>query len=283
MRLSARKPAARSRSLSPKLVSIAGRARGVCPAPQSSRIRIGRVPRHELDGRFRPHISSVVVSVDHENASRCASARAERAPTPPSAPAVTLVWPGDPDGDYWPDRRRRGRGKHVGERLVVRPTSGSSAPAPRRRNGERGRPRKRDGPARRRLRLTWAAASSFAGIARVRRDCSRGGGMRDAIHELRHASGSWLVLAFVVEIASYAIAGWLLILLRGDNDSLGWATNARVSRSSCGGLGQFVAGGPGRGHRPCSASRLERRGCQGRKTRRDHASARGAWFAALGR
>jgi hypothetical protein len=53
--------------------------------------------------------------------------------------------------------------------------------------------------------------------------------MRDAIHELRHASRLWLVVALALEIASYAIAGWLLILLRGENDSLGWPTTARVA------------------------------------------------------
>jgi len=84
------------------------------------------------------------------------------------------------------------------------------------------------------------------------------GGMRDAIHELRHASRIWLVPALAVEIASYAIAGWLLILLRGKNDSLGWPTTARVALVMWG-LGTLLPVAPAEGI-ALSASELERRG-----------------------
>ena len=84
------------------------------------------------------------------------------------------------------------------------------------------------------------------------------GGMRDAIHELRHASRIWLVPALAVELASYAIAGWLLILLRGKNDSLGWPTTARVALVMWG-LGTLLPVAPAEGI-ALSASELQRRG-----------------------
>jgi len=84
------------------------------------------------------------------------------------------------------------------------------------------------------------------------------GGMRDAIRELRHASRSWLVLVLALEIASYAIAGWLLTLLRGDDNSLHWATTARVALVMWG-LGSLLPVAPAEGI-ALSASEMERRG-----------------------
>ena len=68
------------------------------------------------------------------------------------------------------------------------------------------------------------------------------------------------MLALGLEIVSYAIAGWLLILLRGDNPSLGWVTNARVALVMWG-LGSLLPVAPAEGI-ALSASELERRGVQ---------------------
>jgi uncharacterized protein (TIRG00374 family) len=84
------------------------------------------------------------------------------------------------------------------------------------------------------------------------------GGMRDALHELRHASRYWLLPALAVEMASYAIVGWLLILLRGDNDNIGWTTTARVGLVMWG-LGSLLPVAPAEGI-ALSVSELGRRG-----------------------
>ena len=84
------------------------------------------------------------------------------------------------------------------------------------------------------------------------------GGMRDAIRELRHATGSWLLLALVLEMVSYAIAGWLLNLLRGDERFTGWVTTARVALVMWG-LGSLLPVAPAEGI-ALSASELGRRG-----------------------
>jgi uncharacterized protein (TIRG00374 family) len=84
------------------------------------------------------------------------------------------------------------------------------------------------------------------------------GGMRDAVHELRHASAVWLVPALALEISAYAAAGWLLWLLRGDNDPLGWGTTARVALVMWG-LGSLLPASPTEGI-ALSVSELGRRG-----------------------
>jgi uncharacterized protein (TIRG00374 family) len=108
-----------------------------------------------------------------------------------------------------------------------------------------------------RRRLGYAAALVVAGLL-VYAVVVASGGMRDAVHELRHASRSWLVLVLVLEMASYAIAGWLLTLLRGDDVSLGWMTTARVALVMWG-LGSLLPVAPAEGI-ALSASELERRG-----------------------
>jgi uncharacterized protein (TIRG00374 family) len=109
----------------------------------------------------------------------------------------------------------------------------------------------------RRRRLGYVAALVVAGLL-VYAVVVASGGMRDAVHELRHASRSWLVLALGLELVSYAIAGWLLILLRGENPSLSWVTNARVALVMWG-LGSLLPVAPAEGI-ALSASELERRG-----------------------
>ena len=84
------------------------------------------------------------------------------------------------------------------------------------------------------------------------------GGMRDAVNQLRHASRVWLLPALGLEIASYAIAGWLLLLVRGENDSLGWTTTARVALVMWG-LGGLLPAAPAEGI-ALSVSELGRRG-----------------------
>jgi uncharacterized protein (TIRG00374 family) len=83
------------------------------------------------------------------------------------------------------------------------------------------------------------------------------GGMRDAVHQLRHASRLWLLPALALEMASYAIAGWLLLLLRAEN-SLGWATTGRVALVMWG-LGSLLPAAPAEGI-ALSVSELGRRG-----------------------
>ena len=84
------------------------------------------------------------------------------------------------------------------------------------------------------------------------------GGMRDAIRQLRHASRIWLLPALGLELVGYAIAGWLLLLLRQDNDSLGWRTTARVALVMWG-LGSLLPASPAEGI-ALSVSELGRRG-----------------------
>lgn len=84
------------------------------------------------------------------------------------------------------------------------------------------------------------------------------GGVQDALHQLRHASRLWLVPALALEIVSYAFAGWLLLLLRGDTLSPGWFTTARVALVMWG-LGSLLPVAPAEGI-ALSASELGRRG-----------------------
>jgi uncharacterized protein (TIRG00374 family) len=83
------------------------------------------------------------------------------------------------------------------------------------------------------------------------------GGMRDALHQLRHASRIWLLPALALETVSYAMAGWLMMLLRSDN-SLGWTTTARVALVMWG-LGSLLPAAPAEGI-ALSVSELGRRG-----------------------
>jgi uncharacterized protein (TIRG00374 family) len=82
------------------------------------------------------------------------------------------------------------------------------------------------------------------------------GGMRDALHQLRHASRVWLLPALALETVSYAMAGWLMMLLRSDN-SLGWTTTARVALVMWG-LGSLLPAAPAEGI-ALSVSELGRR------------------------
>ena len=84
------------------------------------------------------------------------------------------------------------------------------------------------------------------------------GGIRDSVRQLRHASPVWLIPALVLEIASYGAAGWLLWLLRGDNDSIGWGTTVRVALVMWG-LGSLLPAAPAEGI-ALSVSELGRRG-----------------------
>ena len=84
------------------------------------------------------------------------------------------------------------------------------------------------------------------------------GGMSDAVHQLRHASRIWLVPAVLLEAVGYAIAGSLLLQLRGDDASLGWVTAARVALVMWG-LGSLMPVAPAEGI-ALSVSELERRG-----------------------
>jgi uncharacterized membrane protein YbhN (UPF0104 family) len=72
------------------------------------------------------------------------------------------------------------------------------------------------------------------------------GGIRDSVRQLRHASPVWLIPALVLEIASYGAAGWLLWLLRGDNDSIRWGTTVRVALVMWG-LGSLLPAAPAEG------------------------------------
>ena len=84
------------------------------------------------------------------------------------------------------------------------------------------------------------------------------GGIHDAARQLRHASRAWLVPAIVLELSSYALAGWLLRLLRGDHRSLGWPTTARVAMVMWG-LGSLLPASPAEGM-ALSVHELGRRG-----------------------
>jgi uncharacterized protein (TIRG00374 family) len=108
-----------------------------------------------------------------------------------------------------------------------------------------------------RRRLGYVAALVVAGLL-VYAVVVASGGVRDAINELRHASRLWLLPALALEVLSYAIAGWLLIMLRGDNDALGWVTTTRVALITWG-LGSLLPVAPAEGI-ALSTSELERRG-----------------------
>ena len=84
------------------------------------------------------------------------------------------------------------------------------------------------------------------------------GGMRDAVHQLRHASLDWLPLALALEACSYAVAGILLRIFRGEHDSIRWATTARVALVMWG-LGSLLPASPAEGM-AMSVSELRRRG-----------------------
>jgi uncharacterized protein (TIRG00374 family) len=108
-----------------------------------------------------------------------------------------------------------------------------------------------------RRRLGYLAALIVAGLL-VYAVVVASGGLRDAAHQLRHASRAWLVPAFVLEIASYVVAGWLLHLLRGANHSLRWTTTVRVALVMWG-LGSLLPASPAEGM-ALSVSELGRRG-----------------------
>ena len=107
-----------------------------------------------------------------------------------------------------------------------------------------------------RKRLAYLSALVVAGLL-VYAVVVASGGMRDALHQLRHASRIWLLPAVALEIASYAIAGWLLLLLRADN-SLRWSTTGRVALVTWG-LGSLLPAAPAEGM-ALSVSELGRRG-----------------------
>jgi uncharacterized protein (TIRG00374 family) len=108
-------------------------------------------------------------------------------------------------------------------------------------------------------RRTWVAYLSALVVAGllVYAVVVASGGMRDALHQLRHASRIWLLPALAFETVSYAIAGWLLLLLRSDNP-LGWTTTARVALVTWG-LGSLLPAAPAEGM-ALSVSELGRRG-----------------------
>jgi uncharacterized protein (TIRG00374 family) len=84
------------------------------------------------------------------------------------------------------------------------------------------------------------------------------GGIRDAARQLRHASRLWLVPALALEVCSYSLTGWLLRILRGDNDTIGWVTTVRVALVMWG-LGSLLPASPAEGI-ALSVSELRRRG-----------------------
>jgi uncharacterized protein (TIRG00374 family) len=105
--------------------------------------------------------------------------------------------------------------------------------------------------------LRYLAAMVVAGLL-VYAVVVASGGIEDALHQLRHATQIWLVPALVVECASYALAGWLLLLLRGHNESLRWLTTVRVALVMWG-LGSLLPASPAEGV-AMSVSELRRRG-----------------------
>ena len=111
-------------------------------------------------------------------------------------------------------------------------------------------------PASRRL-LGYLAALVVAGLL-VYAVVVASGGIRDAAHQLRHASRGWLVPALFLELSGYALTGWMLRLLRGNNDSLGWVTTVRVALVMWG-LGSLLPASPAEGM-ALSVSELGRRG-----------------------
>jgi uncharacterized protein (TIRG00374 family) len=108
-----------------------------------------------------------------------------------------------------------------------------------------------------RSRLRYLFALVVAGLL-VYAVVVASGGMRDAIHELRDASPGWLAPALALEVVAYAAAGWLLLLLRGDNRTLRWGTTVRVALVMWG-LGSLLPAAPTEGI-ALSVSELGRRG-----------------------
>ena len=84
------------------------------------------------------------------------------------------------------------------------------------------------------------------------------GGIRDALHQLRHATRVWLVPALFLEVCAYAFAGWLLRMLRGDHVTIGWPTTVRVALVMWG-LGSLLPVAPAEGM-ALSVTELGRRG-----------------------
>jgi uncharacterized protein (TIRG00374 family) len=84
------------------------------------------------------------------------------------------------------------------------------------------------------------------------------GGLRDAAHELRHASLGWLAPALVLEMCSYALTGLMLYMLHADNGRLGWLTTVRVALVVWG-LGSLLPASPAEGI-VLAVSELRRRG-----------------------
>ena len=105
--------------------------------------------------------------------------------------------------------------------------------------------------------LGYVAALTVAGLL-VYAVVVASGGIRDALHQLRHASQAWLAPALALEIVSYTLSGWLLYLLRGSNDALNWRTTVRVSLVMWG-LGSLLPVSPAEGI-ALSVSELGRRG-----------------------
>jgi uncharacterized protein (TIRG00374 family) len=105
--------------------------------------------------------------------------------------------------------------------------------------------------------LRYLAALVVAGLL-VYAVVVASGGMADALHQLRHASPIWLVPAFALEISAYAAAGWLLWLLRGTDETLGWVATVRVALVMWG-LGSLLPASPTEGI-ALSVSELGRRG-----------------------
>jgi putative heme transporter len=106
-------------------------------------------------------------------------------------------------------------------------------------------------------RLRYVLALAVAGLL-VYAAVVASGGIRDAVHQLRHVSAGWLAPALALEVSAYAAAGWLLLLLREDNDALRWRTTARVALVMWG-LGSLLPAAPTEGI-ALSVSELGRRG-----------------------
>jgi uncharacterized protein (TIRG00374 family) len=84
------------------------------------------------------------------------------------------------------------------------------------------------------------------------------GGIGDALEQLRHATRIWLIPGLVLEVCSYSFAGWLLRLLRGTHETVGWPTTVRVALVMWG-LGSLLPASPAEGI-AMSVSELRRRG-----------------------
>jgi uncharacterized membrane protein YbhN (UPF0104 family) len=72
------------------------------------------------------------------------------------------------------------------------------------------------------------------------------GGLRDAAHELRHATLGWLAPALVLEMCSYCLTGLMLYMLQADHAVLGWLTTVRVALVVWG-LGSLLPASPAEG------------------------------------